>query len=390
LTLTILFVTVGASSGLAQSITELEARGAELEHRMEAAKNALEAREAMALPVTLDTLRMGPFTVLGTEADLVVLVPGAVMAWTMLRSELGADTTLLSRVPITVARHALLPSADARLTRAARSFLNRTDVSGWIPDPQPAVGYGFRFTIPPEDHLIANLRTSLDPDPEESARVLVDAAWSAIATLIPREVVSWAGSDARLSKMTGTRWIYRGVLTSTVRIGVDCLKGSIVRCQDGLGLTPAGQVDAWYDPEDVQRWVVSTDKRIWWSPVLQTTYDRCVESKVIEACREYLRQRYGGYRVPPFDTESRQLALAVAVTTGGEGAIGRLVRSEGSMVERLESVAGVPLDSITVRWRRAVLDASGQSVVLNRATSGFALLWIFVFWALARRGLPWR
>lgn len=114
------------------------------------------------------------------------------------------------------------------------------------------------MTVPPDDDMVANVRTSLDPGAEESAQLLIDAAWSAIGQLLPREVVSWGGSDARPARVVRTATVYRDVLTSTVRVGAECLKGDVRRCQDGLGLSPAGELDAWYDAEDlavgVRRW----------------------------------------------------------------------------------------------------------------------------------------
>ena len=381
---------LAATPSFGQTVEELEDRVAEFELGWQDAKRLLEASEAAARPtVPLDTVRAGSLTVIGTEGDLSLLRPGIAPAWSALRESLGSDTSLLDRVPLTVTRR------EARVPNNGNMPMLLWNLLRSLGKPPPAdgpvlVGYAIGVTVPPGDNMIANVRTSLDPGPKELAQLFIDASWSAIGRLLPREVVAWGGSNAPLAHVARASSVYRNVLTSTVRAGAECLRGDVHRCQDGLGLSPAEEFDAWYDAEDLRRLVASYDEDAWGYRSAALEYRQCLDRNLIHACSYYLYRRFGGVLEPPFGIQGRQLALAVALDMGGDGAIGRLVRSDGSMAQRLESVAGAPLDAITDRWRETVVKAAGQSVVLSSATAGFALLWILLLGIAGMRNAKWR
>lgn len=380
---------LAATPSLGQTVEELEDRVAEFELRWQEARRVLEASEAAARPTApLDTVRAGRLTVIGTEKDLSFLRSGIAPAWDALRESLGSDTSLLDRVPLTVTRtEARVPNqGNVPIVRNLLRSLGKPPPS----DGPSLVGYAIGVTVPPGGNMIANVRTSLDPGPEELAQLLIAASWSAIGQLLPREVVAWRGSDAPLAHGVRASSVYWNVLTSTVRAGAECISGDLHRCQDGLGLTPAEEFDAWYDAEDLRRWVATYEEDTWGYRTMALERRQCVERNLTHACSYYLYRRFGGILKPPFDVRSRQLALAVAVDMGGDGAIGRLVRSDGSMAQRLESVAGAPLDVITDRWRETVVQAAGQSVVLSSATAVFAVLWILLLGVAGMRNAEWR
>ena len=147
---------------------------------------------------------------------------------------------------------------------------------------------------------------------------------------------------------------------------------------------------AGYDPADLRRLVALYSPDTTYYPTLARKHRECVDQDVVESCRNFLRSRKGEDLGPPFSVHSRRLVLAVAVDMGGDGAIGRLVRSEGDLADRLESVAGAPLDTITARWREAVVAAAGHSVVLSRNTAAFALLWVLALGLVGVRNARWR
>ncbi len=379
-----------ATPSFGQTVEELTDRVAEFELRWQDARRVLEASEAAARPTApLDTIRAGRLTVIGTEGDLSLLRPGIAPAWDALRESLGSDTSLLDRVPLTVTRREVRAQTKVNMPTLLW-YLLRILGEPPLSDVPLLVGYAIGVTVPPDDDMVANVRTSLDPGAEESAQLLIDAAWGAIGQLLPPEVVAWGGSDARPARVVRTATVYRDVLTSTVRVGAECLKGDVRRCQDGLGLSPAEEFDAWYDAEDLRRWVAGYRPDPWGYATPSLRHRECVDDNVIDACRDFLHGRLGNVLKPPFDLQSRQLALAVAVDMGGDGAIGRLVRSDGSMAQRLESVAGAPLDAITSRWRAAAVEAAGQSIVLSPATAVFALMWVLLFGMAGARNAQWR
>lgn len=383
-------LTLVATPSFGQTVEELTDRVAQFELRWQDARRVLEASEAAARPTApLDTIRAGRLAIIGTEEDLSLLRPGIAPAWDALRESLGSDTSLLDRVPLTVTRREVRAQTKVNMPTLLW-YLLRILGEPPLSDVPLLVGYAIGVTVPPDDDMVANVRTSLDPGAEESAQLLIDAAWSAIGQLLPREVVAWGGSDARPARVVRTATVYRDVLTSTVRVGAECLKGDVRRCQDGLGLSPAGEFDAWYDAEDLRRLVARYDEDAWGYRSMALEHSQCVDRNLIHACSYYLYRRSGGVLEPPFGIQGRRLALAVAVDMGGDGAIGRLVRSDGSMSQRLESVAGAPLDAITDRWRETLVKAAGQSVVLSSATAGFAVLWILLLGVAGMRNAAWR
>ena len=100
-------------------------------------------------------------------------------------------------------------------------------------DDVDVVGYTFGVTVD-SGAMVANVRMSLEPSADEMTRLLIDAVWSSVGSLIPQEIIAWSGRDSRLLDATGTHAVYRNVLTSTVHTGLLCLAGDVRRCQDGL------------------------------------------------------------------------------------------------------------------------------------------------------------
>lgn len=383
LALTVLAVPVAA-----QTVEQLEARVADFEIRLRDAKAALDASEAADMSTDLDTIRAGNLTIIGTPQDLAFLRPGIEPAWQSLRESLGSDSSLIDEMPLTVSRTEVEESTRVNMPRLLGYLVRILGISLGSDEPR-LMGYAVGVTVDPDATMVANVRTSFDPKADESAQLLIDAVWSAIGRLMPPEVVAWSGPDVRLTDVTGTHSVYQDVLTSTVRTGPLCLEGDSHRCQNGLGLTQQEPLDAWYDAEDLQHWVALSHADSRFYPTMARKQRECVDGNLIEACGDFLRKLIGRDLPPPFDVQGRRLALAVAVDLGGDGAIGRLLNSEGSMPERLEMVAGAPLDTITHRWREVVVSAAGQSVVLSATTGAFALVWVVLFGVVGARSAQW-
>ncbi len=93
---------------------------------------------------------------------------------------------------------------------------------------------------------------------------------------------------------------------------------------------------------------------------------------------------------PPLPRGVRDGFVRQVLALGGDGAYGRLRATEGTIADRLEAAAGMPVDSVIVSWRSGLLDAVGRPTSTSLPIALGAVLWAVLFSGLALRSTRWR
>lgn len=132
--------------------------------------------------------------------------------------------------------------------------------------------------------------------------------------------------------------------------GRACIDGVLGACRTALGLFDhPDSLGAWFTAEQRMALALATTRD---SGEVAEVRARCVRGDDA-ACRSLL----SGVGVrSPTSALARRALVRLALTTGGVGAFDRLIAADGaSVASRLESAAGVPLDSLLAEWQRTVL-----------------------------------
>jgi len=165
-----------------------------------------------------------------------------------------------------------------------------------------------------------------------------------------------------------------------------CLAGVVSDCATalGLGLGP-DTLATWYDSTAWPglAWQ-STDSR----PRSESTLRNLCSVRNYPACREVLPR---GPIVPPVGAPGRQLLAQLALQVGGPGAFERLTADPAApLARRLESAAGVPLDTLLTEWIGVVRSAMPAGQRPEGTESVATLAWCAALLLLSLRGPRWR
>jgi len=81
----------------------------------------------------------------------------------------------------------------------------------------------------------------------------------------------------------------------------------------------------------------------------------------------------------------------LTLVSGGRRALGRLAHGASrSLSQRFALAAGMPVDSLILAWRRAIIEARPKPVTIAPARAWTALGWIVLMGLMAFRSSRWR
>ncbi|MDH3290636.1 MAG: hypothetical protein OEO20_14680 [Gemmatimonadota bacterium] len=349
-----LILVCATASGLhAQDAAQYRDKVDRLAARLEAVRAQVLAKDSIGSPV--DTVRRGPLRLLVRPERQAFLAEVADITWDTLATMLGADTLLI------LGSHVFVHVADDSRLR--------------LP---PDVGQYRIWRLGEPRDVAADL-----------ARFIVHTIWEGLDATLR----SWLSNPAGLDSLSNTQAeaVYVDLVTAPWELVKACRAGDLEACARSLDLEVADDtVSLWYTAEE-QRRRVEKGGGTWWD-----IYNRKLPDYIgctggdDAACSVYLNQHRWMIGAP-LSASARESFLRVALEVGGEGALGRLARSEAPATGgRLSAAAGVPRDSLIALWRDRILAAAPAQVIITGATGWTALAWVLVLAFLALRSTRWR
>lgn len=216
---------------------------------------------------------------------------------------------------------------------------------------------------------------------------LFDAINSHLTSLVPEPVSDWAGTVGPINAQYEMRGSYLNLISNPRSAARRCWQRDYDACRVSLGLAPSPDpVVDWYTAED-RRGIVAEMAS---PPGIEgrALRNSCVDHADYEACTTVLR--IWNSLEAPIDQFHRRDVVITALNAGGDNAFIRLVASSGSLISRLETTAGLPLDTILARWRDEIDRAAGNPVRVTTQTGFRTLIWVLVFMLAAARSSRWR
>lgn len=109
------------------------------------------------------------------------------------------------------------------------------------------------------------------------------------------------------------------------------------------------------------------------------------------ACTEALQQVPASRLPQPLEREARLLLVHLALRLGGRSGYHNLMVSpEAPLSARLASAAGMPIDSLLVRWRATVIAARPAPVTVPLSGVLMGMVWLTFFGVCGLRSSRWR
>jgi hypothetical protein len=202
----------------------------------------------------------------------------------------------------------------------------------------------------------------------------------------------WFGDQVRPStrgRRSDLEQSYIALVTSPYAVGRDCYLGSIGSCRSALGLdAPADPIRWFQTPTERHRALTGTS--LGYQSGASVILQACQAGRD-PACIEVLRLLRPSQLPRPMALIARQTLVRIALELGGREAYHRLMSDSVSpLPERLAGAAGLPLDTLLVRWRSSVLAARPAPVVLPPFGAVVGMGWTLVFGVCALRSSRWR
>ncbi len=218
------------------------------------------------------------------------------------------------------------------------------------------------------------------------ARHLLNVMWNETDASLGSWLIWITGFDSLSNTLAEV--VYVELATTPWERVKACRAGDLEACARVLDVTVTGDtVSLWYTVDEQRRAVVEHSGR-WWMR-MTPEHRACVDGEA-GACATYLSQRRWimGY---PLSRRARDSLLRVALEIGGEGALGRLVRTHTPETgARLAAAAGIPRDSLIAVWRERILAAAPPQVIMTGRTGVTAMAWSLLLVFLALRSTRWR
>lgn len=170
-----------------------------------------------------------------------------------------------------------------------------------------------------------------------------------------------------------------------------CFKGDITKCEDVLQVNDStGLVERWYGTPAEREAVIKMFADYFARGGTAATLQRC-QRHSDDACTALLRSLPRGTLPRPLSADARLLLVREALRAGGREAYRRLVVDSGAPIgQRLAGAAGIPLDSLVMRWRDRALAARPTPLIVQWWAGLAALGWAAVFGFCAMRSSRWR
>ena len=329
----------------AQDTTALVQRLHQLELLRHAAVVAV-ARAESARREKLDTVRSGALVIVVRPGEAALVRQASGVAWTRLDSLYGDEAATLSSTPMLF-------------------FL--------LGRPRPQVAHLYPV-------IADSAATSADV-----AFQLVRAASEVIREKADTLFSNWTGSLllAEVPAATEHARVYVELVTAPSVAVRRCYAGTADACAAALGLRE-GILQSWGDAAERRALVAhSTD----YLGRLRPAVDACMLGSD-SACLDVLHAR--GFE-PPLSTDARQSLVRLTLVSGGRRALGRLAHGASrSLSQRFALAAGMPVDSLILAWRRAIIEARPKPVTIAPARAWTALGWIVLMGLMAFRSSRWR
>lgn len=373
--LALLLLATVAERGSGQTAAEFQARIAALSRAVRQAEIA-DSLWLTHQPVErVDTIRIGKLSATVPPPSGPVLAEAMRQAWSRLEGHFGAD----------------LGGATPRLLEVST----------------PDAGQSFEARQVPAPGLPVTSRSI-----GRTAGELADGlAWFAERDLWARADSSlrhWLGGDPDPGRdeVRMRREAYYDVVTSLSPSSQGCLVGDPGGCTAALSLASAeNPVQRLYDAAG-RRTLVERMRSFLDRAPHQLDYYACVQEGRDQACAELLELASDATRrdpatrrlwedeiqpiPPPLSANSRRLFLEDVLATGGPDAWSRLLASAADpTAARMQAAAGVPLDSVLLRWRAALLAARPNPPVIETSLFLLALGWTALLAGLAIWGSLW-
>src|SRR6267378_940717 len=329
----------------AQDTTVLVRRLHQLELLRHTAAVAV-ARAESARREGLDTVRSGSLVIVVRPGEAALVRQASGVAWTRLDSLYGDEAATLSSTPMLF-------------------FL--------LGRPRPQVAHLYPV-------IADSAATSADV-----AFQLVRAASEVIREKADTLFSNWTGSLllAEVPAATEHARVYVELVTAPSVAVRRCYAGTADACAAALGLRE-GILQSWGDAAERRALVAhSTD----YLGRLRPAVDACMLGSD-SACLDVLHAR--GFE-PPLSTDARQSLVRLTLVSGGRRALGRLAHGASrSLSQRFALAAGMPVDSLILAWRRAIIEARPKPVTIAPARAWTALGWIVLMGLMAFRSSRWR
>ncbi|MFQ6046427.1 MAG: hypothetical protein ACE5PT_08730, partial [Gemmatimonadales bacterium] len=336
---------VTAGSARAQSTVGYREKVEQLAERWREATARAARAESLRGGEAMDTVYVGPMRVLARRGEGAFAADAASIVWNRLGPALGPDSLGLRAMTV-LAWENDVPSGD------------------W--DRTVGVSYYRRLG---ESELASRMLIEIE-------RRLFDD--------LPAEYSDWvvAGVLDSLSprRLAG---LYTELATTPAPAGRECFNGSLEGCGAYLGLEgDYDRVISWYSPRTRRalasraRWLLRQEQ-----PQLSARdLTSCVEAKMDDACIRLIRALDLHPGRAPASLSARASLIRAAVDLGGPGTLGRMLDGDDStMVGRLESSTGLPVDSVLAAWRNMVLGGEPQDPAVSRSSGWVAVFWVLVF-----------
>ncbi len=286
----------------------------------------------------------------------------------------------------------LTPSGQRRV---AESFFHDVWENEYAPFVTSSPDLGrtlFTFQWAPEPGRIAvdgpvRRVESLAWRPARVLRVGVVAAIAgSLGADLPVALAHWAGADVR-DRSDAAPEVFREVTVTASASNRACLDGDARACWTSLGLDlDAAPIDDWYTSEERRARVAAFGS---FARDRMATRTACVEGRSTDACDAFLEQ---WYRVPPIrDSKAREAMVWIALRAGGSGAWDRLRADPGATpADALRFASGLTTEELGARWRAWVLQGAPPERALLDPHLLTCIMWIVAFAALATRSTRWR
>lgn len=205
---------------------------------------------------------------------------------------------------------------------------------------------------------------------------------------------AWLGAPLRpaLRSQHDRATVYVQLVTAPSAASRRCFLGAIARCVDALGLSDAaGELGRWYPSAGERRALVTGSFAEFFNHGATAAAFRACASGSDADCTGLLRGLPGGALPKPLGYEARATLVYVALRLGGRDAYRRLLaKPSDPLAVRLAAAAGVPLDSLVVRWREDMMASRPATVLLPAWAFAVALAWTALFAGCGVWSTRWR
>ena len=221
------------------------------------------------------------------------------------------------------------------------------------------------------------------------ARIAPEALWAQADTTL----LSWLSSPPQVRlDSAALRAAYIALATRPERVARRCFAEESAACSASLGLLPPGsELSAWYDAEerrDIFRALLGSE---WEAPHWSAEARACAMTRELAICDRLLGEQNPLSLPAPLAVGARGALVTLALESGGEGAMDRLLAAPDTpLPQRLAAAASLPYDSLLMRWRVAVGAARPEPVGPGIAPSFTAFGWTALLLCLAIGGSRWR